>query len=49
MVDIQSAMAESRHGKKKIDRQKKPQDKNTMACHIKYGSHKKISFFKRDI
>jgi len=31
MVDIQSATAEIRRGKKKIDRKKKPQDKNIMA------------------
>jgi len=35
MVDIQSAMAEIRRGKKKkIDRKKRPQDKNIMACSI---------------
>jgi len=35
MVDIQSATAEIRRGKKKIERKKKkPQDKNIMACHI---------------
>jgi len=35
MVDIQSATAENRRGKKKIeDRKKKPQDKNIMACPI---------------
>jgi len=34
MVDIQPAAAEIRRGKKrkKIDRRKKPQDKNIMAC-----------------
>jgi len=37
MVDIQSATAEIRRGKKKIERKivkKKPQDKNMMACPI---------------
>jgi len=34
MVNIQSAMAEIRRGKKKIDRKKKPQDKNIIACPI---------------
>jgi len=37
MVDIQSATAEIRRGKKKIEdrrRQKKPQGKNIMACPI---------------
>jgi len=33
MVDIQSATAEIRRGKKKEER-KKPQDKNLMACPI---------------
>jgi len=37
-VDIQSATAENRRGKKKkerkIDRKKKPQGKNIMACPI---------------
>jgi len=35
MVDIQSATAENRRGKKIEDRKKKkPQDKNIMACPI---------------
>jgi len=35
MVDIQSATAENRRGKKKEDRKKKkPQDKIIMACPI---------------
>jgi len=35
MVDIQSATAEIRRGKKKKDRRrKKPQDENVMACPI---------------
>jgi len=35
MVDIQSATAENRREKKKIeDRKKKPQDENIMACPI---------------
>jgi len=34
MVDIQSAMAEIRRGKKKEERQKKPQDENIMTCRI---------------
>jgi len=33
MVDIQSATAENRRGKKE-DRKKKPQDENIMACPI---------------
>jgi len=41
MVDIQSVTAEIRRGKK-IDRRKKPQGKNIMACPITYGGHKKI-------
>jgi len=32
MVDIHSAIAEIRQGKKEEDRKKKPQDKNIMAC-----------------
>jgi len=34
MVDMHSAAAEIRRGKKKERRQKKPQDKNMMACPI---------------
>jgi len=34
MVDIQSAAAEIRGGKKKDRRRKKPQGKNIMACPI---------------
>jgi len=34
MVDIRSAAAEIRRGKKKKDRRKKPQGKNIMACPI---------------
>jgi len=35
MVDIQSAAAEIRRGKKKTERKKKkPQDENIMACPI---------------
>jgi len=34
MVDIQSAAAEIRRGKKKEERKKKPQDKNIMPCPI---------------
>jgi len=34
MTDIQSAMAEIRHGKTE-DRKKKPQGKNIMVCPIK--------------
>jgi len=45
MVDIQSATAENRRGKKerkKIeDRKKKPQDENIMACPISCGGHNK--------
>jgi len=40
MVDIQSATAEIRRGKK--DRRKKPQDENMMACPIPQGGHKKL-------
>jgi len=40
MVDIQSAIAEIRRGKKeRRRRQKKPQDKNIMACPIPQGGH----------
>jgi len=41
MVDIQSAKAENRRGKK-IERKKKPQDDN-IACPIPWGSHIKCS------
>jgi len=44
MVDIQSATAEIRQGKKERRRKKKnkkPRGKNIMACPITYGSHKK--------
>jgi len=34
MVDIQSAAAEIKRGKKKEERRKKPQGKNMMACPI---------------
>jgi len=34
MVDIQSAAAEIRRGKKKEDRKKKPQDEKLMVCPI---------------
>jgi len=34
MVDIQSATAEIRRGKRKIEEGKKPQGKNRMACPI---------------
>jgi len=44
MVDIQSATAEIRRGKKEETRskkkKKKPQGKNIMACPITYGGHK---------
>jgi len=43
MVDIQSGTAENRRGKKieeEEDREKKPQDKNIMACPITQGGHK---------
>ena len=41
MVDIQSAAAEIRRGKKK-DRRKKPQGKNKMSASATQGSHKKL-------
>jgi len=37
MVDIQSATAEIRRGKKK--KKKKPQDENIMVCPIPQGDH----------
>jgi len=40
MVDIQSAMAEIRQGKK-IERKKKPQDENIMSSSATQGGHKK--------
>jgi len=40
MVDIQSAAAEIRRGKK--ERRKKPQGKNIMACPIPYGGLKNM-------
>jgi len=40
MVDIHSATAEIRRGKKDRRRRKKPQGKNIMACPIHYGGHK---------
>ena len=45
MVDIQSAMAEIRRGKKerKKERKKEPQDGNIMVCPISRGDHNKIS------
>jgi len=46
MVDIQSAMAENRRGKKrktKDRRKKKSQDENIMACPIPYVGHKKYT------
>jgi len=42
MVDIQSAVAEIRRGKKrkkKERRRQKPQGKNIMACPITQGNH----------
>jgi len=44
MVDIQSAAAEIRRGKKgqKIDRRKKPQGKNIMACLLHRAAITKI-------
>jgi len=39
MVDIQSATAEIRRGKKERRRKKKPQGKNIMACPITEGGH----------
>jgi len=41
MVDIQSAMAEIRRGKEKIERKKKkkPQDKNIMFASAMQGGH----------
>jgi len=42
-VDIQSAMAENRRAEKKeerkIDRKKKPQDKNIMSTSVMQGGH----------
>jgi len=44
MVDIQSVAAEIRRGKKiKVDRRKKPQGKNIMACPITKGGHNEES------
>jgi len=40
MVDIQSAMAEIRRGKKK-ERKTKPQDENIMSACATQGGHKK--------
>jgi len=40
IVDIQSATAEIRRGKKE-ERWKKPQDDNIMVCPITQGDHKK--------
>jgi len=41
MADIQSAAAEIRRGKKKIeDRRKKPQGKNIMPASATQGGHK---------
>ena len=42
MVDIQSATAEIRRGKKKEeDRRKKPQDKNIKSASVTQGGHNK--------
>jgi len=40
MVDIQSATAEIRRGKKKINRKKKPQDEKIMSAFATQGGHK---------
>jgi len=40
MVDIQSATAEIRQGKKKIERKKKPQGENIMSASATQGGHK---------
>jgi len=42
MVDIQSAAAEIRRGKKEEEERKKPQDENIMVCPIPQGGHKKL-------
>jgi len=42
MVDIQSATAEIRRGKKKKERKKKSQGKNIMVCPIPEGDHKQM-------
>ena len=39
MVDIQSATAEISRGKKKKNREKKPQDKNIMSASAMQGGH----------
>jgi len=44
MVDIQSATAEIRQGKKIEDRKKKkPQNRNIMACPITYAGYRKLN------
>jgi len=45
MVDIQSAIAEIRRGKKKErkkERKKKPQDENIMSASATQGGHKQL-------
>jgi len=46
MVDIQSAMAEIRRGKKKIKEKKKPQGKNIMSASATQGGHKELCLTK---
>jgi len=41
MVDIQSATVETRRGKK-IDKKKKPQDKNIMSASATQGGHNEL-------
>jgi len=43
MVDIQSAVAEIRRGKKDRRRRKKPQGKNIMSASATQGGHKQIT------
>jgi len=43
IVDIQSARAEIRRGKKEDGRRKKPEDENIMVCPIPQGDHKKAT------
>jgi len=45
MVDIQSATAEIRRGKKKKERnKKKPQDENIMSASATQGGHKQLLY-----
>jgi len=49
MVDIQSATAEIRRGKKKKERRKKPQGKNIMSASATQGGHNNHTVLLRSV